>query len=48
MTKQSPTQSSLDKPSTVMLHRAVDTLWNFMSMGHKVEPSDCIFVLCSN
>ncbi|CAH6980404.1 conserved hypothetical protein [Vibrio chagasii] len=30
------------------LHRSIDTLWNFMSMGHKVEPSDCIFVLCSN
>ncbi|MCG9553002.1 YdcF family protein [Vibrio sp. Isolate31] len=30
------------------LHHSIDTLWNFMSMGHKVEPSDCIFVLCSN
>ena len=38
MTKQSPKN----------LHRSIDTLWNFMSMGHKVEPSDCIFVLCSN
>ncbi|PTP06320.1 hypothetical protein CWN88_02395 [Vibrio splendidus] len=36
------------KNSRTKLHRSVDTLWNFMSMGHKVAPSDCIFVLCSN
>ncbi|MEL0608119.1 YdcF family protein [Vibrio echinoideorum] len=36
------------KNSTTKLHRSVDTLWNFMSMGHKIVPSDCIFVLCSN
>ncbi|PQJ60061.1 hypothetical protein BTO10_11775 [Vibrio chagasii] len=38
----------MTKPSSKNLHRSIDTLWNFMSMGHKVEPSDCIFVLCSN
>lgn len=42
MTKQSA------KNSRTKLHRSVDTLWNFMSMGHKVSPSECIFVLCSN
>ncbi|WP_299686446.1 YdcF family protein [uncultured Vibrio sp.] len=44
MTKQSTKQ----KNPKVKLHRAIDTLWNFMAMNHKVEPSDCIFVLCSN
>ena len=38
----------MTKKSPKNLHRSIDTLWNFMSMGHKVEPSDCIFVLCSN
>jgi len=38
----------MTKQSSKNLHRSIDTLWNFMSMGHKVEPSDCIFVLCSN
>jgi len=30
------------------LFRHLDTLWNFMGMEHALEPSDCIFVLCSN
>ncbi|WP_102545535.1 YdcF family protein [Vibrio splendidus] len=47
MTKQSIAKQST-KNSRTKLHRSVDTLWNFMSMGHKVTPSDCIFVLCSN
>lgn len=41
-------QSIANKDPNIKLHRSVDTLWNFMSMGHKVTPSDCIFVLCSN
>ncbi|ARP38637.1 YdcF family protein [Vibrio syngnathi] len=40
--------STAKKNPNIKLHRSVDTLWNFMSMGHKVTPSDCIFVLCSN
>lgn len=40
--------STAKKDPSIKLHRAIDTLWNFMSMGHKVKPSDCIFVLCSN
>ncbi|MFA0054688.1 YdcF family protein [Vibrio echinoideorum] len=47
ITKQSITKQPV-KNSTTKLHRSVDTLWNFMSMGHKIVPSDCIFVLCSN
>ncbi|WP_139684531.1 YdcF family protein [Vibrio tasmaniensis] len=40
--------STAKKNPNIKLHRSVDTLWNFMSMGHKITPSDCIFVLCSN
>ena len=47
MTNQSIAKPSA-KNSRTKLHRSVDILWNFMSMGHKVAPSDCIFVLCSN
>lgn len=30
------------------LHRAIDTLWDYMRVGDTPTPSDCIFVLCSN
>ena len=30
------------------LHRAIDTLWDYMRVGDTPAPSDCIFVLCSN
>ncbi|XXG11044.1 YdcF family protein [Vibrio fortis] len=30
------------------LHRAIDTLWNYMKVGDTLSKSDCIFVLCSN
>jgi uncharacterized SAM-binding protein YcdF (DUF218 family) len=48
MTNQSIAKQSVTKNSRVKLHRSIDILWNFMSMGHKVTSSDCIFVLCSN
>ena len=32
----------------VHLHRHLDTLWDFMKMGHQLTKADCIFVLCSN
>lgn len=41
------TELSIINPK-VKLHRSIDILWNFMSMNHNVETSDCIFVLCSN
>ncbi|PTP42419.1 YdcF family protein [Vibrio splendidus] len=41
-------KQSVTNNSRIKLHRSIDTLWNFMSMGHKITPSDCIFVLCSN
>ena len=41
-------KQSVTNNSRIKLHRSIDILWNFMSMGHKVTPSDCIFVLCSN
>ncbi|MEZ8631166.1 YdcF family protein [Vibrio lentus] len=41
--KQPVTKNPKDK-----LYHSIDTLWNFMSMGHDITPSDCIFVLCSN
>ncbi|WP_070967639.1 YdcF family protein [Vibrio sonorensis] len=30
------------------LFRQIETLWNYMQMGHKVKPADCILVFCSN
>ncbi|MEZ9655022.1 YdcF family protein [Vibrio splendidus] len=48
MTNQSIAKQSVTKNSRIKLHRSIDILWNFMSMGHKVTSSDCIFVLCSN
>ncbi|MFA0309321.1 hypothetical protein BH581_12860 [Vibrio splendidus] len=48
MTNQSIAKQSATKNSRIKLHRSIDILWNFMSMGHKVTSSDCIFVLCSN
>ena len=48
MTNQSIAKQSVTNNSRIKLHRSIDILWNFMSMGHKVTSSDCIFVLCSN
>ncbi|MEZ9763384.1 YdcF family protein [Vibrio splendidus] len=48
MTNQSIAKQSVTNSSRIKLHRSIDILWNFMSMGHKVTSSDCIFVLCSN
>ncbi|MCC4817588.1 hypothetical protein BCU85_18420 [Vibrio lentus] len=53
MTKQSIANQPIvkqpvTKNSKVKLYHSIDTLWNFMSMGHDITPSDCIFVLCSN
>lgn len=53
MTKQSIANQSIAKQpvtknSKGKLYHSIDTLWNFMSMGHDITPSDCIFVLCSN
>lgn len=33
---------------TKALFRHIDTLWDYMRMGHELTPADCIFVLCSN
>ncbi|MDK9739816.1 YdcF family protein [Vibrio sp. D404a] len=30
------------------LHRAIDTLWDYMKVGDTPSKSDCLFVLCSN
>ncbi|MDH5927130.1 YdcF family protein [Vibrio lentus] len=46
--KQSIAKQPVTKNSKVKLYHSIDTLWNFMSMGHDITPSDCIFVLCSN